>query len=178
MNNPVFRTLEEGEICRELFLNFHRRQKVVTCLRKEGDCWVDKEAPFIDDWSESDYAYLIDCLRRTVRTGGAVFGAFVGEKLKGFVSVESTPLGKRGSYRDMTSLHVSEELRRSGIGSQLFLLAKTWARSQGAEKLYISSHSASESQAFYKAMGCTDAEEINEEHAQKEPYDRQLECLL
>ena len=76
MNNPVFRTLEEGEICRELFLNFHRRQKVVTCLRKEGDCWVEKEAPFIDDWSESDYAYIIDCLRRTARTCRAVVGSF------------------------------------------------------------------------------------------------------
>ncbi len=26
------------------------------------------------------------------------------------------------------------------------------------------------------AMGCTDAQEIDEEHARREPFDRQLEC--
>ena len=45
-----------------------------------------------------------------------------------------------------------------------------------AKKLYISAHSAVESQAFYKAMGCVEAEEYNAEHVEKEPYDCQLEC--
>ena len=38
--------------------------------------------------------------------------------------------------------------------------------------------SAVESQAFYAAMGCTDAQEIDEDHARREPFDRQLEYLL
>ena len=85
-------------------------------------------------------------------------------------------MGSRGQYRDMTSLHVSEDLRGHGAGRQLFLLAKDWARDHGAEKLYISSHSAVETQRFYESMGCVDAEEVMEEHVRQEPYDRQLEC--
>ena len=49
---------------------------------------------------------------------------------------------------------------------------------KGAGKLYISAHSAVESQAFYKAMGCVEAKEINAAHAEKEPFDCQLEFSL
>ena len=45
-------------------------------------------------------------------------------------------------------------------------------------KLYISAHSAVESQAFYKALGCVEAQVYNKEHVEKEPYDCQMECIL
>ncbi len=172
------RPLAESEIDISLFSSFTRRQEVKKCLRNVGGKWMETEAPFIDDWSEEDYTFLAECLRRTVRLGGIVFGAFIGGALKGFASVEAKPLGKTGDYRDLTSIHVSEELRGYGIGRELFSLAKNWAKEQGAKKLYISSHSAVESQAFYAAMGCTDAREIDGEHAEREPFDRQLECDL
>lgn len=53
---------------------------------------------------------------------------------------------------------------------------KGFAREKNAKKLYISAHSAVESPAFYKAMGCVEAKEYNAEHVEKEPYDCQLEC--
>ena len=81
-------------------------------------------------------------------------------------------------YLDLSALHVSEDLRRSGVGRALFLAAADWARRQGARKLYISSHSALESQAFYAAMGCVDAAETNRQHVEAEPFDRQLEYVL
>ena len=65
-----------------------------------------------------------------------------------------------------------------GIGRTLFDAAKEWARKNGAEKLYISAHSAVESQAFYKAMGCVEAKEYNQKHVEEEPYDCQLECAV
>lgn len=172
------RPLCEKEICRALFLPFSRRQVVTRSLRKVGGEWLAAETPFIDDWDEEDYAFLVECLRRTVRSGGIVLGAFVEEKLKGFASVEGAPFGARGNYRELTSLHVSEELRGKGVGRELFVRAKDWARAQGAEKLYISSHSAAETQAFYAAMGCIDAQEIDEAHARREPFDRPLECRI
>lgn len=173
-----YRPLSGGEIEVPLFSSFIRRQEVTLCLRRIGGAWRETPAPFIDDWDEEDYAFLVRCLRSTVRAGGVVFGAFSGGELKGFASVEAAPAGSRGQYRDLTSLHVSADLRRHGAGKQLFALAAAWARSQGAQKLYISSHSAVESQAFYAAMGCTDAQEIDEDHARREPFDRRLEYLL
>ena len=79
---------------------------------------------------------------------------------------------------DLVEIYVSEELRGQGVGKKLFLKAKEWAKQHGAEKLYISAHSAVESQAFYKSMGCVEAREYSAKHVEKEPCDCQLECPL
>ena len=57
-------------------------------------------------------------------------------------------------------------------------LRAAWAQAHGAQKLYISAHSAEESQAFYRSIGCIDALWISREHAEKEPYDCQMEYAL
>ena len=56
--------------------------------------------------------------------------------------------------------------------------AKAGTISRAAEKLYISSHSAVETQAFYRAVGCREAQEYNAEHVEQEPFDCQLEYVL
>ena len=73
---------------------------------------------------------------------------------------------------------ISEEYRRQGIGRKLFSLACEEAQRLGAEKLYISAHSSKESQAAYRALGCTPAEEVNEGLAAAEPFDVQMEYRL
>lgn len=174
----VYRILSEEEITRPLFSAFNRRQVVGDCLRRENGEWVVRPDPFIDDWSEADYAFLVRCLRNTVRTGGFVCGAFLDGELKGFVSVEAAPFGSENQYLDLTSIHVSADCRGHGAGRELFARAADWARGRGAKKLYISSHSAVESQAFYRVMGCVDAAEVNAAHVEKEPFDRRLEYVL
>ncbi len=177
-----FRPLSEKELCRSLFAGFIRRQQVVKCWRREHDQWVIKDAPFIDDWSEEDYQFLLQCLKNTIQTGGFVYGAFSGKMpnatLKGFVSVESAFLGSTQQYLDLSCIHVSEDQRGKGIGAVLFREAKNWAKKKGGKKLYISAHSAVETQAFYQMMGCVDAEEYDPHHVEAEPFDRQLECIL
>ena len=172
----IYRKPEIHEIDRSLFRGFIRRQVVTDCLRREGDKWVIKSDPFIDDWSEEDYAFLVTCLKNTLSSGGFVYGAFEQNVLKGFVSVE--PKLMAGGYLDLSSIHVSEDMRGQGIGKALFRAAADWAKAHGAKRLYISSHSAAESQAFYKAMGCVDADICNKEHSEAEPFDRQLEYKI
>ena len=99
-------------------------------------------------------------------------------KLKGFVSAEAELFGGEEGYCDLSSIHVSEDMRKQGIGRALFLAAKTWAKQKGAKKLYISAHSAIESQAFYRSMGCVEANVYHQGHVEKEPFDCQLECIL
>ena len=173
-----YRTLQADELYRDLFKDFIRHQNVTKCWRRENDEWVIKEDPFIDDWTEADYQTLISCLKNTIATGGFVYAAFDDERLKGFVSVESALFGGEQKYLDLSSIHISEDMRNKGIGTALFLAAKEWAKNNGARKLYISAHSAVESQAFYKKMGCVEAEVYNQEHIEKEPYDCQLEFTL
>ena len=173
-----YRILHSEELRPELFCEFTRRQIVTDCIRKENNEWVVKNDPFIDDWTDQDYCKLIACLKNTLATGGFVYAAFQCGTLKGFVSVESDLFGGAQRYLDLTSIHVSEELRGKGIGTALFLAAKEWAVRQGAKKLYISAHSAVESQAFYHKMGCVEAEIYCQHHVEEEPYDCQLECEL
>ncbi len=173
-----YRRLQEQEINRALFKDFIRHQTVTDCWRRENGAWCIKNAPFTDDWSEEDYRILVQCLKHTAATGGFVSAAFSDHCLKGFVSVESSLFGGEQKYLDLTSIHVSEDMRGMGIGKALFLSAKEWAKNMGAGKLYISAHSAVESQAFYHAMGCVEAKVYCQAHVDAEPYDCQLECPL
>ncbi len=173
-----YRNLEEKEITLSLFRDFYRRQVVVECLRREGGEWVIKEDPFIDDWTEEDYQLLVVCLRNTASKGGFVHAAFCDGSLKGFVSVEPGLFGGGNRYLDLSSIHVSQDMRGRGIGRMLFGAAKRWAKENGAAKLYISAHSAVESQAFYQSMGCVEAVWYHQKHVEQEPYDCQLECRL
>lgn len=173
-----YRTLQTNELRPELFQDFIRHQVVSKYWRKENNQWVIKEDPFVDDWSQAEYRTLVACLQNTLANGGLVYAAFYHEKLKGFVSVEADLFGGEQKYLDLSSIHVSEDMRGQGIGAALFLAAKEWARKQGADKLYISAHPAVESQAFYRKMGCTEAAVYNQKHVEREPSDCQLECQL
>jgi GNAT superfamily N-acetyltransferase len=173
-----YRDLSPGELSPELFAAFVRRQVVTDCWRREGEEWVIRKTPFIDDWSAEDIQTLVSCLRNTLNTGGLVRAAFLGGALKGFVSVEPTLFGGEHRYLDLSSIHVSQELRGSGTGRALFSAAADWARARGAKKLYISAHSAVETQAFYRGLGCVDAQLPDPHHMEAEPFDCQLEYTL
>lgn len=173
-----YRNITSDELNTDLFSDFIRHQVVTKVRRKENGEWIIKDEPFTDDWSQEDYNILISCLKNTINTGGFVCAAFYDDRLKGFVSVEAELFGGEQEYLDLTSIHVSEDMRGNGIGKQLFQRAKKWAKAHGAKKLYISSHSAVESQAFYKKMDCVEAQEYCKRHVDKEPFDCQLECKL
>lgn len=172
----VYKELQSDEINYELFSHFRRHRIVTKCWRKIDGEWCIRDIAFIDDFTGQEYGELLVCLKNTVETGGLVCGGFLEDKLKGFVSVEPELFGKNREYLDLSSIHVSEDMRGKGMGKELFKLAKIWAKEHGAWKLYISAHSAVESQAFYHSMGCVEAQEYNQEHVVKEPYDCQLEC--
>jgi len=179
-NNIIIRyqTLSVQEVCFALFKDFIRYQVVSDCWRKENGKWMIKHVPFIDDWDESDYHTLIIHLQNTLLNGGFVYAAFYHGACKGFVSVEADLFGGSHRYLDMSLLFISLDMRKKGIGRTLFQAAKVWAKCHGADKLYISAHSAVETQAFYRKMGCVEAAQYDDAHYQREPKDCQLECKL
>lgn len=178
MDEVLFRELTAGELDPGLFGTFRRRQRVKRCWRKVEDRWVLKDIPFIEDWDAGDHARVCGQLARVLAHGGRAWGAFVQGELKGFASVDGRLIGSQKQYAVLEELHVSEERRGLGLGGRLFTLAAGFARELGAEKLYISAMSAEESQAFYRAMGCTEAQEYDPVHVEKEPCDVQMEYPL
>lgn len=177
-NTMEYRHLAARELPAGWLSGFVRRQTVVDCWRREDDRWVIRPDPFTDDWSEEERAILVEELRQTAATSGLVLAAMGKTGLCGFAAVEAGTLGPRGEYRDLTNLHVSAPFRGRGIGRELFLRAVDWARVQGAEKLYISAHSAVETQRFYRRMGCRDTRWVCAAHAAAEPFDVQMEYPL
>lgn len=173
-----FRPIGEGELTPCLFRFFDRFQIVERCWRKEDGNWVVKDIAFTERWTKRDYETLCGCLKNTLCSGGQVWGAFLAGQLKGFASVEGKLAGSRNQYADLSSLHVSADVRGHGLGRRLFLLAAESARRLGGESLYISAHSSVESQAFYHAMGCQEAGEYLLCHVEKEPCDCQMEYRL
>ena len=96
----------------------------------------------------------------------------------GIQAFEPKLVGGNHRFLDLSSIQVSEDMRGKGVGTALFRAAKEWAKAHGAKKLYISAHSAVESQEFYHKMGCAEAAVYNQSHVETEPYDCQLECKV
>jgi len=179
VDNIQYRQLSLDDISPDMLLHFNRFQEVKKSWRKQNGEWVLVDTPFIDNWDESKKRRVgNEDFPDVIRTGGFVFGAFDTNKLIGFAVVPSALIGKNKQYIQLDNMQVSFEYRHKGIGRVLFQLSRDAARTTDAKKLYISAQSSQESQAFYRSMGCVDAEEIIPELFEAEPYDVHMEYLL
>lgn len=157
---------------------FIRRQHVRECWRRVDGALVLRPVEYIEDWTLEECREMAAEVLRALDTGGAAVGAFCAGEVVGFAAVTGEPLGSRGQYADLSLLYVSEPFRGRGVGGALFAMAGARAKQTGAQRLYISAHSAKESVAAYRALGCVEAEEVDPHHAQAEPCDLQMEYLL
>jgi len=118
-------------------------------------------------------------LLNTLETGGIAIGAFdESETLIAIVTVQNESFGSESQYVLLDQLFISKPYRGKGIGRQLLKRAGELAKQKGAEKLYICAGSAEETIAFYLAVGCTVAQEINQQLYEDDPRDYQLEYKL
>ena len=157
---------------------FVRHQTVAECWRQINNEWKLVPNVYEENWSQAQCRKMAEEMLRDINLDQTGFGAFDGERIIGFATVSHRIFGTAARYVQLVCLQVSEEYRRQGIGRKLFSLACEEARRLGADKLYISAHSSKESQAAYRALGCSFAEEINEELAAAEPFDVQMEYRL
>lgn len=158
--------------------HFVRHQWVEECWRNVDGTWKLMPISFTEDWSAEQRREIAADVAVHMERDQTAFGAFDGRKIVGFVTVSHEFFGSTAKYAELVCFQVSEPYRRMGIGRRLFRSACEAAKELGAEKLYISGHSARESQAAYRALGCVHAEEINRKLAAEEPYDVQLEYAL
>lgn len=157
---------------------FVRYQQVEECWRRVGDEWRLLPVPFVEDWSVEQCREIAADVEQHMERDQSAFGAFCGGQVIGFLTVSHIFFGETARYVELVCFQVSRPYRGRGIGRVLFRLACEEARRLGAEKLYISGHSAKESQAAYRALGCVHAEEIEPGLAAEEPFDVPLEYVL
>ena len=157
---------------------FIRRQDVRECLRRADGSLTLLPIAYIEDWNLQQRRETAKEILNELDAGGLAYGAFCENKVVGFAALSSALFGSGKQYMDLALFYVSEPFRQRGIGKELFQMACRGSRNAGARKLYISAHSAVESQAFYKAMGCVEAAWYHPGHVEDEPYDCQLECVI
>lgn len=130
------------------------------------------------DWPNG-FEYHISHLKETILNGGSAIGAFDSDnKLLGFATINSQFFGERHNYVLLDQSFITLEYRNKGMVKKLFMLSANVAREWNADKIYISAGSAEETIAFYFAIGCKEAEEINKKLYQSGTRDFQLEFSL
>ncbi|MGN1341442.1 MAG: GNAT family N-acetyltransferase [Oscillospiraceae bacterium] len=158
--------------------DFIRHQQVTECWRRANGKMELQPVCFVEDWDIAKRRSIAGEILSCIKDSGFAYGAFSGGVVVGYICVSDKRFGSEGQYIELTLFHVSEPFRRMGIGQELFRLACAQARKLGAKKLYISAHSSKESIYAYRRFGCVEAEEINHEIAENEPYDIQMEYRL
>jgi len=156
---------------------FIRHQEVRECWRCEQGTWLLRPVVFTENWSQERLREQAAELMDMSAAGHPVFIALDGDAVIGFAALGER-MGSQRQYVNLDSLHVSEPWRGQGVGRRLFAAICDSARELGVKKLYISAHSSRESQAAYRALGCTFAQEIDPAMAAAEPYDVQMEYDL
>ena len=158
--------------------SFVHHQAVNECWRRSDNIWKLVPNVYEENWSQEQCREIAEDVVRHMNLDQTGFGAFNGDRLIGFATLSHHIFGMTARYVQLICFQVSEEFRHQGIGRRLFSIVCEEALRLGADKLYISGHSSKESQAAYRALGCTFAEEVNESLAEAEPFDVQLEYRL
>ena len=158
--------------------DFVRRQTVTECWRKIAGDWKLVPNVYEENWSQVQCREIAEEVAHHCNLDQTGIGAFDGKRIIGFATVSHRLFGAAARSVQLVCFQISEEYRRQGIGRKLFPMACEEARRLGADKLYISAHSSQASQAAYRALGCTPAEELNEGLAAEEPFDVQMEYRL
>ncbi|MGI0518700.1 GNAT family N-acetyltransferase [Treponema denticola] len=92
--------------------------------------------------------------------GAKIFGAFVDDKLIGYVHIADYECSFNDSLKNIMGLAVDPSYRKQGIGRALLTKAETWARDTGAAGIrLVSSVGRIEAHKFYEAMGYTSKKE-------------------
>jgi len=130
------------------------------------------------DWPNG-YDHHYNNLKTTILNRGSAIGAFDNNnRLLGFATINREFFGEKYNYVLLDQLFITLEHRSEGIGKKLFMLSADVARKWNADKIYICAGSAEETIAFYFAIGCKEAVEINKELYESDPRDLQLEFSL
>ena len=176
--NYQYKRLDNNNFTGNSLDDFVRHQTVTECWRKIDNDWKLVPNVYEENWSQVQCREIAEDVVHNINLDQTGFGAFDGERIIGFATVSHCVFGVTARYVQLVCLQISEVYRCQGIGRRLFSLACEEARQLGADKLYISAHSSKETQAAYRALGCTPAEEVNEGLAAAEPFDVQLEYRL
>lgn len=172
----VLYELTEKDIDSHCLMGFVRDQVTQTVKVLKNNCLIEKKDYFTESWDEKRLKEISLYLKACSQRGGVVHVIKNNKSVIGFGNIE--PHVYFDTYIQMPYIHISAPYRHKGYGKILFSSLKMAAKKYGVEKLYISTHPDSVTQAFYRSVGCQLAQQVIPEIFDKEPRDIQLEVKL
>ena len=122
------------------------------------------------------YATHFNALARTIKHGGVAIGAFDdADRLVAFATVEKRHVNAEVECAYLDQLFVSLDMRRIGVGKELFFACIHIAQQWRAARMLICAGSAEETVAFYRALGCVDCIDQYRVFKDSDPRDLKLE---
>jgi 3-methyladenine DNA glycosylase AlkD len=176
MKKIQYRKVPYSKITSSFLKGFIRYQETKEVLYNDEGILKQKTDEFVNDWDQKELINISKYLRKAVKNGSTLFAAFVKDLVVGFILIDKKIF--YDEYINVPYVHTTRGYRGFGIGRYLFLLGSIAALQKGAKRLYISSHPAIETQAFYQKMGCVLTEKINPDLLALEPLDIQYEVVL
>lgn len=138
---------------------------------RDGKLELERERHELRGWPpgvlEKEAVHQVELFDR----GGIIYGAFFGERLVGFMSMDSRPVCGRLDRLLLDLLHVDSCFRRRGIGCKLLEHARSIAREMGATSMYVSATPSQNTVDFYLHRGFVPTEELDPEQYAREPLD-------
>lgn len=171
------RNLLAEALTEDMLLSFDNRQVITKKWVRGEDGWCLEDTYELREWDDKKRRWVPTYLREQVLRGGVCLGAYDGDRLAGFITVDGIISGKNAKYANLTMFFIDSGWKRRGIGKKLFFAVSESAKEIGAEKLFISAIPSYETVSFYTNLGCVDAEEIIDDFVDTE-YDRYLEYKL
>ncbi len=170
-----YRLLSFSDISDDMLLSFNHRQAWNKQWVKQDSVWVLLDACKVREWSHEKRQWIAEYLREQIERGGSVFGAFDGNHLVGFCSIDGVLSGSNKQYANLTMLFVDDKYQGMGIGKSIIFSILREAKRLGASKLFVSAIPSERTIAFYMAMSFCDAKEVIPEFIDSDE-DRLLEC--
>jgi GNAT superfamily N-acetyltransferase len=167
----VFEVARIGEI--------DRAERITQQYRQRGErlelIEADIDAPRWGEPGEVPLEHRIDQWTRLVNAGGVAIGAFDGDDLIGFaVYMRASP----ETPANLAVLHVTKPWRRHGIGCELTNEVVRLARTDGAQRLYVSATPTRGTVDFYMSQGFKPLATPHERLFALEPDDIHMERVL